>query len=484
MPIRWWVVTMCGLALLSGPAVAQESAAARYNRGVKLYQEGKLDEAQTEFEAVLAADAKDTETMVWLALIALGRDHASKAAELLTQAATLKPEDDLIQNNLGSAYLALGQLDDAVAAFRKAAALAPKNADAQYNLGVALAKKDDVDGAIAAYQAALANDPRRAAAHHNLANMLKGKGRLDEALQHYREARQLQPETVLYLVNYGLALWDAGQTAEATQEFEAAAQADGGNFAAQLHRGMGYLKSGRIDDAVAALEAAAALNAEDYALQFSLGLAYGRQGNEDAYRKAVAAYQHALQLKPGEADTLTNLGWCYLQLNDLANAEEQFKAAVAAKPDMLLAYNNLAVLYGRKKDQEQAAAAWAKVVELDPDGAEGWWRLGEARLLLQAWAPALEALSKAFELGANPAVVQNEIGYVHDQNGEYEKAEAAYRKAIEADAAYALAYSNLGAALEKQQKIEDATAMYRKALELDPECAEAKFNLDRLAGNG
>jgi len=91
MPSRWWVVCALGLALLSGPGVAQDSSAARYNRGVKLYQDGKLDEAKTEFEAVLAADAKDTETMVWLALIALGQDQAAKAVVLLTQAATLSP---------------------------------------------------------------------------------------------------------------------------------------------------------------------------------------------------------------------------------------------------------------------------------------------------------------------------------------------------------------------------------------------------------
>jgi len=332
----------------------------------------------------------------------------------------------------------------------------------------------------------LANDPKRAAAHNNLANMLKAKGQLETAIEHYREARQLQPEAVL--LHGQLRARSVGGRPDRRGERRSSKrrprltrrQLQGATAPwLGLHQGRS-----RRPRPWRRWRPPRRSTPKDFALQFSLGLAYGKQGHEDAYRQAVTAYQHALKLKPADADTLNNLGWNYLQLNDLANAEENFKAAVAAAPEMVLAYNNLGVLYDRKHDQEQAAAAWAKVVELNANHADGWVRLGEAKFALEDWPGAAAALNKAIELGADHAEVRNKIGLIHEKNGEYEQAEAAFRKAIAIDAAYAIAYNNLGVALEKLNKVDEAKAMYAKALELDPEYEHAKFNLSRLDGNG
>src|SRR5262249_22184708 len=85
-----------------------------------------------------------------------------------------------------------GDVDAAIAAYRKAIAVAPKYAQAHSNLGVLLAehKKDD-DGAIAAYRAAVAANPRFAEAdkaYHNLGAALLRKGNRDGAVEAYRKA--------------------------------------------------------------------------------------------------------------------------------------------------------------------------------------------------------------------------------------------------------------------------------------------------------
>ena len=63
-----------------------------------------------------------------------------------------------------------GQLDEAIACFRKAIELDPKNATAHANLGIALKGKGQVDEAIACYKKAIELDPKSAVARTLLAN--------------------------------------------------------------------------------------------------------------------------------------------------------------------------------------------------------------------------------------------------------------------------------------------------------------------------
>jgi superkiller protein 3 len=61
-----------------------------------------------------------------------------------------------------------GQVEQAIASYRKAIALDPKLASAHYNLGNALAGKGKVEEAIECYRKAIALDPKNASAHNNL----------------------------------------------------------------------------------------------------------------------------------------------------------------------------------------------------------------------------------------------------------------------------------------------------------------------------
>src|SRR5262249_27686307 len=103
-------------------------------------------------------------------------------------------KDAQAHTSLGVALAGKGQLDEAIACFRKALALDPKDAQAHTNLGNALRRKGDLDGAIACYRTAIALDPKHATAHHNLGKALAQKGRVDEAIACYKKAIELDPK--------------------------------------------------------------------------------------------------------------------------------------------------------------------------------------------------------------------------------------------------------------------------------------------------
>ena len=69
------------------------------------------------------------------------------------------------------------------------------------------------------------------------------------------------------------------------------------------------------------------------------------------------------------------------------------------------------------------------------------------------------------------------LGTIHYNQREYEKAEQLYRRATEADADYALAFFDLGNVLDEMQRLPEATAAYQKAVQLVPGYADAHYNL-------
>ena len=84
-----------------------------------------------------------------------------------------------------------GQVDEAIAHYRKALEIKPDYAEAHYNLGIALAGRGQVDEAIAHYRKALEIKPDYAEAHINLGIVLAGRGQVDEAIDHYQKALAL-----------------------------------------------------------------------------------------------------------------------------------------------------------------------------------------------------------------------------------------------------------------------------------------------------
>lgn len=486
---RMWRQTTLGVVLMLLPVAlwAQVSPAVRYNNAVKLYQDGKLDDAKAEFEKVLAADAKDTTTMVWLGVIALRQNNPAAAIDMLTKATDLKKDDALAWNNLGIAQLATADgLDKAISAFQKAVGLDKSYADAYYNLGIAFSRKKDLDSAIGAYKKAVDLSPNNPDYLNNLGNAQREAKQITEACVCYRKARTLRPDDPTFMVNLGLGLWDQGDLKGALKEFEAAAAKQPENFTAQLYKGIGYLKLARIPDAVAALTKAVELRPDDFSAQFNLALASGQLGTKEGFERAVAANEAALKLKADDVNTINNLGWAYFKLNNFDKAEELFKRAIAADPKFPLAPTNLAVLYMKKDppDLAKAEEQWDTVTKLEPENVNALVQLGDVRYNLGKFDGSRTALEAAVAKKTQDPEAFNKLGLIADADKRYADAVKRFQEAIALKPTYAVAYNNLGVVLEKQGKMEDAQKMYKKALELDPNYPPAKYNLERFAKPG
>ena len=90
-------------------------------------------------------------------------------------------------------------------------------------------------------------------------------------------------------------------------------------------------------------------------------------------------------------------------------------------------------------------------------------------------APAGSAVA-AGEFIVDPPTLIN-LGTIHYNMRQYERAEGFYRRATQADPEYALAFFDLGNVLDELQQLSQATEAYQKAVALVPQYADAHYNL-------
>ncbi len=115
-----------------------------------------------------------------------------------------------------------GDLDGAIAMFKRSIEIQPDYPTAYLNLGVAMTKKSKMDEAIELFRKAIKVDGNYAIAHGNLATALSQKGQLDEALTEYKRAIELKPDLANAQFGMGEVLAVKGRRVEAVQHLREA----------------------------------------------------------------------------------------------------------------------------------------------------------------------------------------------------------------------------------------------------------------------
>ena len=112
--------------------------------------------------------------------------------------------------------------------------------------------------------------------------------------------------------------------------------------------------------------------------------------------------------------------------------------------------------------------------------ADGWYRLG---CELESSEPerARAAYERALALAPAHADAHLNLGCLDHEAGQLASAETHYRAALAARADDATARFDLAVALEDQERSDEAREAYLACLAGDPACAEAHYNLARLA---
>lgn len=130
-----------------------------------------------------------------------------------------------------------------------------------------------------------------------------------------------------------------------------------------------------------------------------------------------------------------------------------------------------------KGEYQASAAAWRKVLEVEPNNANARNNLGMTLAQSGELDEAIRQYRKAVELKKDFVQAQSSLGSTLAMKGRLPDAVAALRRAVEMDPSYASAHNNLGLALFQTGQTGDAITEFRKAAELKPGLVSVHSNL-------
>ncbi|MFH1181667.1 MAG: tetratricopeptide repeat protein [Candidatus Woesearchaeota archaeon] len=97
--------------------------------------------------------------------------------------------------------------------------------------------------------------------------------------------------------------------------------------------------------------------------------------NRGSYDTAANFFESAIK-KDNNSVAHHNMGVIYYEKGDNANAESEFRNALAANDNYAKAHNSLALLLFHEGKYEEAAGHFTKVIELEPKNAQAHFDLG------------------------------------------------------------------------------------------------------------
>jgi tetratricopeptide (TPR) repeat protein len=256
---------------------------------------------------------------------------------------------------------------------------------------------------------------------------------------------------------------------QAVEEYKLALDADPNSTLLQDGLADLYFKIGRIKDAVSAAQEQVKRNPNDVEAHTLLGQVYLRslgdmqgQQSTEMLQLAITEYETIARLKPNDLETKLLLGQLYALNHDSAKAEATFKDAQKIDADSEEVVLNMARLYAQSGDAQRAvdtlsavpeddrsariefelgtsldqlkkpkdaAAAYRRSLELEPDNPDAERALANALLADDQLDEALKVLNTL--VAADPTDAQSEIhiSEIERRQGNYEAALATLEKA-------------------------------------------------------
>jgi tetratricopeptide (TPR) repeat protein len=313
-----------------------------FSRAWTAHRDGRLDDAERDYLATLAADPVHVDALHLLGVLRHQQGQHAAAVDLVRRAADLRPQDAALQLNLGNALKALGHLDGAIERFRNALSLAPGFPMAHYNLGNAYAAAGRHEDAADAFVKSLQLQPSDPSSHNNLGNALHALGRHQDAIAAFERALELRPGHAGAHNNLGMALNALNRADEAITQFQAALAAEPRFVAAQFNLGNTLDAVGRHEEAVAAFEATLALQPHLPPALFGLGNALAATGR---HADATQHFERAVGLDPAFALAWLSLGTARHALGAHDAALRAFDQALRLRPDLASAHMNRALVW-------------------------------------------------------------------------------------------------------------------------------------------
>jgi len=338
---------------------------------------------------------------------------------------------------------------------------------------VLLLHKKDVEAERALLTATSINS-ELASIYRNQARLLLNQSKPEDALKKAQigyERSVNDPESWLVLA---VCLNANQRSQEALDLTEKILQSNPNYAEAHVTRALIRLHSNDIIGAIADADRAVLLKPHLTRIWVLLGSMHHKNKNRD---EAIKAMEKAIELEPTDANYMSDLGEIFRQDSRISEAISILEKATKLEPKNISVLINLGTAFQQNEDIDKAKAAYEKALAINPKSAEISNNLGAIAKDAGDFVSALQYFENALEVKPDVAEAHSNLGVTLKELGRLDEAEASYTQAIALKPDYAEAHSNLGNTLKELGRLDEAEASCRQAIALKPDFAEAHSNL-------
>jgi superkiller protein 3 len=295
------------------------STTLRAGLGTALLAAGLAREANSELEAVVAADPTNVDHIILLARSYQALSDIKAAGRTLESAVARGIDAAPVYAALAEIYEAAGHVENAIPAMRLAIQREPRNESYRFRYGMLLTDTRAPEAAVI---------------------------RLNEAIKEF-------PRSPKLLFALGIAHFKNKKHDQAAVAFQKAVELDPKFASALAYLGLTYDESGNSAEAIALYERALAADEKLPAAHYLVANALLRDPNGDL----AVAEKHlvrAIQIDPTFSPGRLALARVYMRTERFEQAAPQLEAVVAAEPNLTEALYQLSRVYVRLKRKEDA----------------------------------------------------------------------------------------------------------------------------------
>jgi tetratricopeptide (TPR) repeat protein len=404
-------------------------------------------------------------------------EYIARSIDEYKTALNADPASPQLNDGLADLYFHSGHMREAEATARGSLKISPNDIDAHKLLGkIYLRRLSDASNAVSS-----------ASPSGNV---------LDQAIGEFERIVALQPKSVEDRMVLGQLYTVKHDAKRAEEEFKAAQDIEPDSEEVILNLARLYAESGDIQHAAKVIEDVPEADRSPK-MELALGAAFEQLKQA---KNAIAAYQRADSLEPGDAHTLDELAQALLSDNQLDEALKQFKLLAAADPENAEALVHIGEIQRRQGKYEDALATVRKARKLDPTSLEAGYNEGLLLDVLGRFDEAAQTYEKILELpstfhanGAyttdeknNRGIFLDRLGTIYHEQNKTDQAIATYQKMIDLGGETALrGYQGQVDTYREAKMFDKAIEVSRKAAAADPKNRELKLMLaSELADQG
>lgn len=473
LPPLWLALAAASLAPASALYALPQSASATVPSGSSASstatpapsspanQAGPVDRAKSYFHAAMAGIYEEQ------AMDTGSPEYVAHAIEELKAALSIDPNSPALNNELADLYFRTGRAHEAEATARGLLKTSPDDIDAHKLLGrIYLRQLGEAQNAVSSTSAS--------------------GNALDLAIAQFEKIAELEPRSVDNHMVLGQLYSIKHEPKKAEEEFKTAQSIDPDSESVVLNLARLYAESGNIAQAAKVIEAIPE-SARSSKMEFALGAAYDQLKQP---KDAIAAYQRAADMEPGNTHTMTALAQALLSNGQLDEALKVYRNLAQVNPDDVDPLIRMSEIQRRQGKYEDALATVNKAIQKNPDSLEAGYNKGLLLDVLGRYDDAVKEFQHMVDLtshanGAytaqeknNRGVFLERLGAVYHEQNKTDLAIATYQKMIDLGGDQALrGYQGQVDVYRDARMFDKAVDVARKAVAADPKNSDLKLML-------